>query len=42
VYMGTLDGSSVCIKRVRVYAKGDPKKATRVCFNPVAFTVQHR
>ena len=30
VYHGTLDGSRVCIKRVRVYVKEGPKKATKV------------
>jgi len=29
-YEGSLNGSRVCVKRVRVYAKGDPKKAARV------------
>ena len=29
VYGGTLDGSRVCIKRVRVYARDGPKKATK-------------
>ena len=29
VYEGTLDGSRVCIKRVRVYARDGPKKATK-------------
>ena len=30
VYKGTLDGSEVCIKRVRIYAKDGPVKATKV------------
>ena len=30
VYEGTLDGSRVCIKRVKVYTQGDPQKAARV------------
>jgi len=32
VYDGTLDGLRVCIKRVRVYVKEGPKKATKVCY----------
>ena len=30
VYRGTLDGAEVCVKRVRVYAEGDPVVATGV------------
>jgi len=30
VFKGTLDGSRVCIKRVRVYTDDDPKKAAKV------------
>ena len=30
VYEGTLDGSSVCVKRVRVYSNDGPKKTTKV------------
>ena len=30
VYDGTLDGSKVCIKRVRAYTNDDPKKAAKV------------
>jgi hypothetical protein len=30
VYKGSLDGSEVCIKRVRIYAKDGPMKATKV------------
>ena len=30
VYEGTLDGSRVCIKRVRVYAQDGPQKTTKV------------
>ena len=30
VYEGTLGGSRVCVKRVRVYSKDGPEKATRV------------
>ena len=30
IYKGTLNGSSVCAKRVRVYSKEGPKKATKV------------
>jgi len=31
VYEGTLDGSRVCLKRVRVYTRDSPEKATKVC-----------
>ena len=31
VYMGTLDDSIVCVKRVRVYQDG-PQRATKVCY----------
>jgi len=31
VHKGTLDGSRVCIKRVRAYSNDDPKKAAKVC-----------
>ena len=31
VHKGTLDGSKVCIKRVRVYARDGPQKTARVC-----------
>jgi len=31
IYKGTLNGLEVCVKRVRVYSKEGPKKATRVC-----------
>ena len=30
MYKGTLDGSEVCVKRVRIYSKDGPKKATKV------------
>jgi len=30
VYKETLDGSTVCIKRVRVYTEEGPQKATQV------------
>lgn len=36
VYEGTLDGSGVCVKYVRVYTKDDPKKAAKVLYQ------QHR
>jgi len=32
VYDGTLDGLRVSVKRVRVYVKEGPKKATKVCY----------
>ena len=33
VYEGTLDGSKVCVKRVRMYTKDGPRKAARVRFS---------
>ena len=30
IYKGTLNGLNVCVKRVRVYSKEGPKKATKV------------
>ena len=30
IYQGTLNGLAVCVKRVRVYSKEGPKKATKV------------
>jgi hypothetical protein len=42
IYEGTLGGSKVCVKRVRVYTSEDPKKATKVCYrNALAFPVRH-
>jgi len=32
VYKGTLDGSSVCIKRIRVYTHERPQWAAQVCY----------
>ena len=32
VHKGTLNGSIVCVKRVRVYAKDPPEKAMKVCY----------
>ena len=32
VYKGSFNGSGVCVKRVRVYSKDGPKKATKVHF----------
>ena len=31
VYKGTLDGTGVCVKRVRVY-QDSPQRATKVCY----------
>jgi len=31
VYVGTIDGSRVCVKRTLVYTKDGPEKATKVC-----------
>jgi hypothetical protein len=42
VYKGVLDGSRVCIKRVRVYTKDAPEKARKVRYYVVAFPVFHR
>ena len=36
MYEGTIDGSKVCIKRVRVYIKDDPKITAKVRY------VRHR
>ena len=30
IYEGTLNGSKVCVKRVRIYTKEGPEKATKV------------
>ena len=30
VYEGTLNGSKVCIKRMRVYTRDDPQRAAKV------------
>lgn len=32
VYHGTLNGSRVCVKRVRMYTRDGPHKATKVCY----------
>jgi len=32
VYEGSLNGSRVCVKRIRIYSKDDPEKATKVHF----------
>ena len=31
LYKGTLDGSPVCVKRMRVYLRDGPEKAVKVC-----------
>jgi hypothetical protein len=38
VYEGTLDGSEVCVKRVRVYSEGGMKKATKVHYRRHRFS----
>ena len=38
MYEGTLDGSKVCVKRVRVYANDGVAKATKVRY-PTVFPV---
>jgi len=40
VYKGTLGGSMICIKRVRVYTGEDPQKAVKV--PSAAFASNHR
>ena len=35
VYRGTLDGSKVCVKRVRLHAIDDQSKSTKVCSLPI-------
>jgi len=37
MYEGSLDGSRVCVKRVRVYTKDDPKKAAKVRYRHRCF-----
>jgi len=37
VYHGKVDGSRVCVKRVRMYTKEDPKKTTKVCYRRFCF-----
>ena len=32
IYQGTLDGSTVCVKRVRIYSKEGPEKTKKVCY----------
>ena len=40
LYEGTFDGSKVCVKRVQVYSKDGPEKATKVrC--PIIFSVYY-
>ena len=36
-YEGTLNGSKVCVKRVRVYTKEGPEQVTKVCYQPHHF-----
>ena len=42
MYEGTLDGSKVCIKRVRMYTRDDPQEAIKVRSDVVGFPVRHR
>ena len=37
IYEGTLNGSKVCVKRVRIYTKEGPEKATKVRNRPYHF-----
>jgi hypothetical protein len=39
VYEGKLHGSTVCVKRVRVYSKDGPQKATKVLYLVVSLSV---
>ena len=41
VHDGTLGGSRVCVKRVRVYIKDGPQKATKVCSDTVTFSIHY-
>ena len=42
MYQGTLDGSKVCIKRVRVYSKEGIQEGTKVRSDSVVFPVHHQ
>ena len=42
VYTGSLDGSSVCIKRVRVYSKDGSQNTAKVHSDSIAFPAHHR
>ena len=42
MYQGTLDGSKVCIKRMRVYSKEDIQEGTKVCFDSIVFPAHHQ
>ena len=37
-----LDGSKVCVKRVRIYSKDGPEKVTKVRHRPRPFPICHR
>ena len=39
IYEGTLNGSRVCVKRVRIYSEDGPDKMTRVHFNAITPSV---
>ena len=42
MYKGSLNGSTICVKRVRVYTRDGPQKATKVrVIDAVAPTVRH-
>ena len=41
MYEGTLDGLKVCIKRLRVYTRDDPKITTKVHMYTIARPVLH-
>jgi len=41
VYHGTLDGSRVCIKRVRMYTEDGPQKATKVRYLHRRSSIHH-
>ena len=39
IYEGILNGSRVCVKRVRIYSEDGPDKTTRVHFNAITPSV---
>ena len=41
VYEGNLNGSTVCVKRVRMYTKDGPEKATKVHYDAITFPACH-
>jgi len=41
VHKGTLNGSRVCVKRIRVYTRDGPQKAAKVCFTTPVPPLHH-